>query len=201
MPDLTDEKFQELADITVSMVEAVAFKGDEKALDPVLFVHHRSFVEGGMMSDIEHSIVMIADGFGDEEHKRRTLRQIGARFFEEKLFPVAIFMASEAWMSTIDANDIKDVDLDKLPMPSQDPNRKECIMIAGRSTDCKIGVNILNIPIIHDKDGNMIRNGENVVTKELEMYLLNQFFHGFFEKVAGKGGSDKDVRSKRDPLR
>jgi len=185
--DITDEKFKELCDMTVRMVEKVGLHGKEKSLMPVIFVHHRSIVEGGMLSDIEHTVVGIADGFNDGDKKREIVRKIGRKIWDQKLLPVAIFMASEAWMSHIDVKDKKNVDLDNLPMPSKDPNRKECLMIAGRtiSYDCKIGI---MIPIKRDENDYMHRDMdlEEIKTKDLDMYLLNHFFHGFFEKLVSK---------------
>lgn len=185
--DITDQQFMELCEMTVQMVNTVAFSGKEKSLMPVVFVHHRRFVEGNMLSDIEHTIVVIGQGFNDADEKRSVMKKIGAKFFDEKLFPVAIFMASEAWMSMINLKDRdkKDFDISKLPLPSKDPNRKECIMIAGKTTsgDCNIGI---MIPIKRDENEYMQRDGEETRTKELETYLLNQFFHGFFHKIANK---------------
>lgn len=195
MPDpacleITDEKFQELTDITVSMVEEAEL-GKNKDMAPMLMVHFREFDQNMMPSDIQGAILVIAGGF-DTDTKQDALRALGRQFFEKRWFPVAVFMIAESWMSHMSKEDYEKAG-GVTVMPSEDPNRKECIMIAGRSTDCRVGV---SIPIIHDKDGIMIRDGENVVTKELEMYLLNHFFHGFFEKVAGKGGDDEDIRSR-----
>jgi hypothetical protein len=188
--DITDEKFQDLTDITVKMVEETEL-GKSKDMAPMLMVRFREFDDKFMPSDIQGAVIVVAGGF-DPDTKQDILRSIGRMHFEKRWFPVAVFMISEAWMSSITQEDY-DKQGGVSVMPSQDPNRKECIMIAGRTTngDCKVGV---NIPIVHDKDGIMIRDGENMVTKELEMYLLNEFFWGFFEKVAGKGNDDEDVR-------
>lgn len=182
--DITDEKFKELTDLTVSMVEETEL-GKHKDMAPMLMVHFREMIiEPGKqmeISDIQSAIVVVAGGF-DDKTKNQTVRAIGNQFFEKKWFPVAVFMVSESWVSHIAPEDLDNPDR---PMPRDDPNREECIMIAGRTPagDCQIGV---SIPITHDSDGVMIRKSENIVVHELEMYLLNQFFHGFFQKVMNK---------------
>lgn len=182
--DITDDKFKELTDLAVRMVEEQEL-GKNKSMLTTLIVHFREFVDGDnqvTLSDIQSSIVIIAGTFNNET-KQPTVQAIGKEFFEKKWFPVAVFMVSESWVSEVSAEEI---DLPDRPMPSQDPNRKECIIIAGRTPatdDCKVGV---MVPIIHDDDGNMIRAGENTVTNELDTHLLDQFFVGFFEPITSK---------------
>lgn len=182
--DITDGKFKELTDLTVSMVEDTEL-GKNKDMAPMLMVHFREMTQepGKQMevSDIQGAIVVIAGGF-DDKTKNTTVRAIGKQFFDKKWFPVAVFMVSESWVSHIAPEDLDNPDR---PMPRDDPNREECIMIAGRTpaADCKVGV---SIPIIHDSNGIMTRKGENIVVNELEMYLLNQFFHGFFKTITTK---------------
>lgn len=182
--DITNEKFKELADMTLKCIEAVAFDGKSKSLMPMIAVHHRKFVEGNMLSDMEQTLVSIGSDFNDGEVKRQTMRAIGMKFFEDKLFPVAVFMASEAWMSQAPFGTSEE-DIDKLPMPRDDPNRKEVVMIAGRTTggECTIGI---TIPFKHDPNEFMVKDGEVITTDALEMYLLNNFFYGFFEKIMAK---------------
>lgn len=194
--DITDEMFQELTDITVEMVEETEL-GKNKDMAPMLMVHFREFDKSMMPSDIQGAVIVITGGFNPDT-KHDMLRALGLQFFDKRWFPVAVFMVSEAWMSSVAQEEYKKEGYVPV-MPSQDPNRKECIMIAGQTTnsDCKVGV---SIPIGHDKDGIMIRDGGNTVTKELDMFLLNHFFWGFFEKVAGRvkeeGGDDEDARSR-----
>lgn len=182
--DITDEKFKELADLTLKCIEAMVFDGKSKSLMPMLVVHHRKFVEGNMLSDMEQTLVSISSDFNDGEVKRQTIRAIGNKFFEDKLFPVAVFMASEAWMSTLPEG-TKEEDIDKQPMPRDDPNRKEVVMIAGRTTagECTVGI---TIPFKRDANEFMVKDGEVITTDALEMYLLNNFFRGFFEKIVSK---------------
>lgn len=191
--DITDEKFQELTDITVKMVEGAEL-GKSKDMAPMLMVHFREFDKNFMPSDIQSAVIVVAGAF-EPNNKQSTLQAIGSKFYEKKWFPVAVFMIAESWMSEVKAEDYKK-DGHVSVMPSEDPNRKECIMIAGRTTggECKVGV---MIPIVHDEDGIMVRDGENTATKELEMFLLNYFFQGFFEKSVGRfkrKGSHNDRR-------
>lgn len=194
--DITDEKFDELTKLTVNMVENVEID-KSKDFAPMLMVHFRQFNDDLTLSDIQSAIVVVAGGFNPDT-KQDILHSLGNEFFNRKHFPVAVFMISEAWMSHIKPEEYK-AGAPRL-MPSEDPNRKECIMIAGRTVygECKVGI---NIPIIHDAEGIIRRDGENAVTKELEMYLLNNFFH-VFSQVAGKvETTDEDIRPGRNPQR
>lgn len=180
--DITDEKFQELTDITVKLIEDCDL--GKKGMCATMMVHYREFNKQFMPSDIHSAVIVLAGGMADEEQKYATIKELGRQCFYKKWFPVAVFLAAESWSS--DRPDLYE-------RASQDPNKTECIFISGRTPagDCKIGI---HIPLGRDEDGNMIRAGDNRIIKELEMYLLNKFFHGFFEKVTGKG-TDEDVRS------
>lgn len=182
--DITDEKFQELTDITVKIVEDCDL--GNKRMCPALFVHFRQLNEQSVLGDIQHAVIVLAGGMADKDQKHETIKRVGQQCFEKKWYPLAVFMAAESWRSEKP---------DQYPQASKDPDRTECIVIAGRTIndDCKITI---IIPLGRDKDGNMVRDGENVVWKEAEMYLLNNFFHGFFEKVAGKGSKDEGIRSR-----
>jgi hypothetical protein len=184
--EITDEKFQELADQTLKMIEELELGTD--GMSPKMFIHFRTLEEGGMLSDIQSAIVAIAAPFNND-NKHDLIAGIGRKFFEKRWMPVAVFMGAEAWMS-----DIKQEDYDAVTFvpPSKDPNRKECLMIAGKTSTndgCQIGI---MIPIKRDEKNNMVRAGENTVTKEIDAYLLNHFFYGFFEKVANRIANEKD---------
>lgn len=170
--------------MTLKCIEAMVFDGKSKSLMPMLAVHYRRFVEGNMLSDMEQTLVAIASDFNDGEEKRKTIRAIGNKFFEDKLIPVSVFMSSEAWMSQLPVG-TKEEDIDKHPMPRDDPNRKEVVMIAGRTTagECTIGI---TIPFKRDANEFMVKDGEVITTDALEMYLLNNFFYGFFERLMSK---------------
>lgn len=176
--EITDEKFKEFADATLKVIEENDLgKG---GMNPVLFIHARPWQER-QLGDIEGMVVVIDQEFNNQEIKTKVLKQIGAQVAQMKLIPVAVFMASEAWMSM----GTKEQPLDMNLMPSQDPNRKECIIVAGKTImrDCQIG---MMIPIKRDKDGNMIRDGETTITHEIGTFILNQFFIGYFEQATGQ---------------
>jgi hypothetical protein len=185
--DITDEKFKELKDITVNMVEECEL-GKNTDMAPMLMVHFREFDKEMMPSDIQGAVIVVAGGFGPET-KHDMLEAIGVQFFNKRWFPIAVFMVSEAWVSMLKSTDSYNPDM----TPSKDPNRKECIMIAGRTigSECKAGV---MIPITHDDKGVMIRDGENTVTDSIDTILLDHFFHGFFSKI--KGDVDLKYKSK-----
>lgn len=178
--DISNEQFDKMTEQTVKMVENLGLNAE--SMMPKLVVHHRHLVEGGMLSDISATLIAIADGFNDSNEKRQLLRNLGRKFYKDMEVPCAVFMASEAWTSV----KIKENLNDGL-MPSQDPDRKEVLIISGRTMEgeCKVGV---SIPVRRDDKNIMRRDGENAVFKNsnIEMALLNQFLIGFFEPIMKK---------------
>lgn len=170
--EISDETYHELRELSIQLVEETIL-GKAKDMAPVLFVHYRRVNEDGMYGDLEHAIVVVADGFQDTESKYKTVFSLGKRFEQERMIPAAIFMGNEAWLSHNPQPGL---------MPRDDPERKECIVIAGRSIggECK---SLTMIPISHDADGFIIRSGEDEKhpeAAEMKTPLLDQFFIGFF---------------------
>lgn len=186
--EITDEKYHELREISIEMIQDTIL-GKVKDMAPVLFVHYRKFQESGMLGDLEHAIVMMTSGFGDTDTKFKTVFALGVKFNDERMVPAAVFMGSEAWISSNPSS---------VMMPRDDPDRKECIVIAGKSigTECK---SITMIPIGHDADGNIIRDGEDMKYPNeatMESPLLDQFYYGFFSKA--KKRHDNEQRANRN---
>lgn len=185
--EISDDKYHELREISIEMVSDTIL-GKAKEMAPVLFVHFRKFNEDGMLGDLEHAVVVVADGFGDTESKYKTVFNIGKRFEEEKMVPAAVFMGNEAWMSNNPKPGL---------MPRNDPERKEVIIIAGRSIggECR---SITMIPIGHDVDGLIIKDGEEFKLPDggtIASPLLDEFYIGFFSKA--KERYDKQDKHRR----
>lgn len=171
--EISDEKYNELRELSIEMVQETII-GKTDSMAPVLFVHYRKFQEGGMMGDLGHAIVMIA-GYGDPKgpSKRDLMFRLGLKFEQERMIPAAIFMGAEAWVSDSPKPGVA---------PSNDPDRKECICIHGRSIggECKSGT---IIPIGHDAKGNIIREGDEIKMPDgcdIHIPMLDAFFEGFF---------------------
>lgn len=185
--EITNEKFAELMDASISMVEAIAFKEKEDSLVPVVFVHFRRIdEETGMLSDVESALIMVQSSFNSHQEKNRILREIGSNCLDHKMIPVAFFFASEAWMAVRQPDD---------PMlnrpPSEDPDRKECISIAGRTMtgDCKASAFIkVNRGADNEyiKDGETFKHLSNKSDGFLETPLLDQFVIGYVNRAAEK---------------
>jgi hypothetical protein len=180
--DITDEKFNEMTKTVTEMLEVHLGVRDD--ISPVIFVFFKTLDKQSdgktyMLSDIEMAIFIIGSDFNEHNEKMTITRGIGEECFKNKYLPVAAFMASEAWVSTVKVDDYKpDMRMNVTP-PSQDPNKKECIIIAGKTpfNDCKVGV---MIPVRRNDKNIMERDGDNsVVKEELKSPLLNQFFIGF----------------------
>ncbi len=182
--DITDEQFKKMSEETFRLVEEVGI--GEKTMCPAVIIHHRSINEDGL-TDIETTCVTIASDFNEQSQKQEVIANIGRKFFISKKIPIAIFLASEAWTST------SNKEMPKV-MPSQDPNRKECIMVAGRTLagECKS----LSMTVVgRDSEGRMTKTDEQITqyvmtgSKEgsrIDTNILDHFLHGFFETVKAK---------------
>lgn len=180
--DLSKEKFRELADQTISFVESCGL-GDDSFM-PHVFVHHRELTEGLQLGEIETTVCAIAQNFSDHDEKHMVMRSLGKKFQLEHKIPVAVFLATEAWMSKA----IKDGKREYENL-ADDPNRTEVLVIAGSTMmrDETIGV---SIPVKRDEKNLMQRAGENEVNNKMESALLGSFFRGYFEDAARKIGRE-----------
>lgn len=180
--DISKEKFRELADMTVSFVESCGLGTD--SFMPHVFVHHRELTEALQLGEIEHTVCGIAQNFNDHDEKHMVMRSLGRKFYQERKFPAAVFMATEAWISKASKDGKPEYDY-----PSQDPNRAEVLIIAGGTLmgDETIGV---SIPVKRDEKNLMQRGGENVVCDKIESALLGSFFRGYFEGPAREMGRE-----------
>lgn len=182
--EISDKRFDELHKLSLSMVNDVAFGTHEgrreKDLTPVLFVHYRTVdTETGQFSDLECAVCMLC---GVPEEKHGFMQQVGAQFAEKKMIPAAIFHGSEAWYVQAES---KDKQVDMSIRPSQHPNKKECIMVAG----CSVGRDYKSfdiIPISRDAEGYLIKSDDPSPSTAMpgaqsEPYLLYAFFQDFCE--------------------
>lgn len=173
--DISDQQFDQMTEQTVKMVEDLGL--NTVSMMPSLIVHHRHIVDNGALSDMSATLVGIGVDFNDGREKRNILRNLGRKFYDDHEIPCAVFMASEAWTSHKAKECLEDG-----MMPSQDPDRKEVLLVSGRTIagECKVGV---SIPVKRDDKDIMHRDGKNMVFKNenIDMSLLNQFLVGFFE--------------------
>lgn len=184
--EISDETYHKLRELSIEMVQGTIL-GKAKEMAPVLFVHYRKIEESGVFGDLEHAIVMIACGIADTEAKYKTIFELGKRFYENEMFPAAVFMGTEAWIS--EQTEVA---------PSKDPKRRECIVISGVSVgkECR---SMNTIPIGHDKDGYIIKEGKEFQLPcgaTIESPLLDQFFIGFFSE-SRKRNEQNERRNRR----
>jgi hypothetical protein len=168
--EISDAKFKELFDSFRIMIEETSF--GKKSVPPLLSLEFRQ-IKDGMPGDVEGALIVVDADFGDHDAKREMLQKVGAQCFVKGWYLVSVMMSSEAWMSSR-----KKEDPDFSLPPSKDPNRKECIMIAGRTLMGEIKMGHM-IPVERDKDDNMIKGGEPTSTSELDTLLLDHVLIGF----------------------
>jgi len=168
----TDENFNEMFNEIISMVESSVFTPDgTKTYAPTVFLKYRTANDDDSLSEIKLAVFVIDGDFNNGETKNEVMYKIGREIFKYQLLPVGIFFASEAWMSRL--NDGK-------TMPSQDPNRQEVIICAGRTVSNKHSVG-LSIPIKRNKDGTIMADGEKIKTDKIQTGLLERLLAGYFE--------------------
>lgn len=187
--EITDQKFEELMNLTIEMVDTVAFSKKEDHLVPVMFVHYREIEVdangGGMLSDVQGAIIMIPNFPDTQKEKHDVLRKVGGSCVDRQMIPVAFFLATEACMVTRDPNDPR---FDEPPSKSE--NRKEVISIVGRTMtgDCKAS---MIIPVRRGENKEFIKDGEPLThmvksTKEQATPLLDQFIVGYVARAVEK---------------
>lgn len=140
------------------------------------------------------AMVAMADMPPTHDGRAEMMACVGAHFAQQKMRPVAILLITEAWASKCDKNG-------KMPscLPSDNPDRKEVLMLSGATIDGR--QNTLMLPITRDVD-NVILLGEADISylagapsKEQEArpfnFLAAAFFQGFaIGSVMGMGGCE-----------
>lgn len=172
--EITDEKFKETFAVHCKIVEDISI--GNKSFEPTIVVIYRE-LKDGMPGDVETSILIIADRFNETEEKQHVMKSIGRKCFENRWIVVGAIMATEAWMST------RSVDNPNLELqPRHDPNRKECIMIAGRVMPGQFTLGHM-IPVQRDNDSNFVKDGEAITTPDIDTILLNCLFVGYLDAL------------------
>lgn len=177
--EITDEKFKELFDGYSKMIEETSIGHD--FVMPCVSLHFRQ-LKDGMPGDVEGALIGIDADFNEADDKQAILEKLGAQCLAKQWILVCAFMSSEAWQST---RDIKDPQPDM--RPRDDPNRQECIIIAGRTLmgECK---RACMIPVGRDKDNKFIKSGDVIFTNDIETFLLDHIFIGFNNAISAHFG-------------
>jgi hypothetical protein len=171
--EISSITFKKYLDMTVDMVTSMGI--GKKDMMPVVTVYYRVISDTkGMLSDVETAIFGIGAGFNEDREKRKLMFGIGVSLFDKQMLPAAVFMSSEAWIATAKIGE-------KLPgRPSDCPDRKEVLMISGRSVDGEDKA-IIGIPVDRDDGGLMQKadeqpisahSSQNIYTNLLDMVLI-----------------------------
>lgn len=173
--EITDDKFNELFDGYSKMIEETSI--GQTSIMPCLSLHFRQ-LKDGMPGDVEGALIFINADFNETDEKQKIMEQVGAQCLAKRWILVCAFMSSEAWMST---RNITEPNLEV--RPRDDPNRKEAIVIAGRTLmgECKRGC---LIPIGRDTENKFIKGGDVMVTDKIDTFLLDHIFIGFQKAVS-----------------
>lgn len=175
--DITDETFMEYLESAIRFSRALA-EGNKSMTPGVLIFGRRWDEKTGTFGDIEALAVAVAKDFNEHDEKLSFMKQVGAKLMYDKMAPVAMFLASEAWMSHQ-----RRESPGPFIQPRHDPERKEVIMIAGRTTqgDCKA---IVIIGLHRDGEDRMRLDGKidkMTDAKRIDTRLLDGVLHGMVD--------------------
>lgn len=177
MVETSDAKFAEMFDMSVE--SAMVFGIGKTSMPPLILVHVRPFLGMGQqaLGDTELMVICVDNDFNESDIKKKICNQIGAKMRAEKVVPVAIFFTAEAWMSRQEQSS-------DMTMPSEDPNRMECIIVAGRTLggDCKA---MQIIEVTRDTENNMQRgkHSEKMTDpKRIQTTIVDHIFDGFIDQ-------------------
>jgi hypothetical protein len=142
--------------------------------------HVPTVLVSGSQQDVAIQITELAD---TSDERQRQMFHAGFILAQEHVVgvPQQIFFISEGWMSVGTQ--------DSLPMtpPSQDPNRKEVLLIA-HTNILTVEDNVLTFEMLRDREGKLIgltQLHENTEGRQAESPLIRAFVTGF---AMGLGG-------------
>lgn len=154
--------------------------GDDGVTPHLLVLHRQPDME------MAYDFYVMPDAFGETDTKYNTLEAIGSILGEEHKAVVAIFLVSEAWLSTCTTDEVEKHPYRKA---GDDPNRQEAAIVAGRTLDNRhsMSMSILN----RDGDGNIRTVGATETdydlmrTGKLRSDLLDTFYLAYMKAYLG----------------
>jgi hypothetical protein len=172
--EITDAKFHELFDSFCEMIEDTNL--GRTGSPPTLALYFRE-MKDGLPGDVEGAILIIGTDFNDGDKKRSIMEKAGKQAFLKGWILVAVMMSSEAWMSQR-----KSEDPDFTTPPSKDPNRKECLAVAGRTLmgECR---KCWTLPVDRDKDNRFVKASDPISSTDADTYLIDHVLVGFMEAL------------------
>jgi hypothetical protein len=170
-PELTTTEMQEGKKILLIFVEKF-FEQEQVSFPPtILLMCFDPVIEAR-----KNIIAGVPGNFNTEEQKEVVLTILAERCVENQLFPMAILMASEAWMVIATRDGIT-------CMPSQHPDRKEAIVIQGVDISQKLG--FLGCAEIARNQNNTIKIGKFDFPEytDIQPQLLLKFFIAYRNRL------------------
>jgi hypothetical protein len=172
-----DECFISRADFESRLKQCIDVTVDRLSDKPESLIPQLVIVGKSMSGEVGLTVCMLAVDFNEDNEKRGTLFGMGYKFYENEEVPLAIFLATEAWLSH-----------KKGMEPRQDPDKEEVIVIFGLSWNGE-HQSMVHIPVSRE-NGKLIAGA--VQTHEadgkVECFLLRHFFQGFVAHWAEKVG-------------
>jgi hypothetical protein len=179
---LPDEKFNEIP----NNIEAFLRKDDIG--EAVMSCLHVYFRESGDTPQDRLKVALLglvmpetSDGALPYEARHKMFFEMGKMCFEKGFDVISIFFVSEVWTS----------ENPEVAKPSEDPEKKECVMIAGLSADGRNNAKCIEINRISE---NEMRLGLTFVDKPFEegnqdktySNLLWSYYEGYFGGFTNK---------------
>lgn len=172
---LTESEFMEKAQMCLDWVQNVEI-GSEDVTPTFIVLHKEVDLAAKKVGEEVHMNIykLATNEFNTHDGKRKLFEAIATDHFNNRHFPVATFLVSEAWVSSVK---LKDMPKDFVPTPpSDDPNRTEAIMIMGMAYPLQKNY-MATIRIMRNADGIIGQVGEPVIAYDkMSLPLLMLFW-------------------------
>jgi hypothetical protein len=177
---LTTEQFQEFLEKFTQHVSSFLADRQEKDYMPTLLIQTKQFPEMAT----QHTFVCFATDFNEGEQKRRLMMGMGCKIYEQHQIPVAIALASEAWMSQQSEDQWQ-----RKMMPRDDPRRVEIIVVSAMTLD-RSQKGMRHARIQRDAQNHIaLPEAFSAIITDVECGILEHFFHGYL--LAAEAGIQK----------
>ena len=182
---ISDDEFKDLVTNEMGRITEIFKKEKKDRWTPTMIIAARSSPDKS--KPLELIFAMIASDFNTADEKNFIMNALGEKCYEEQKAPMAAILSTEAWYVRRDAEKgLTPAQLHKKikkePMPSECPDRKEAILVAGLTFDGRSVTAMADIN--HDPDKNIILDsfGELMFGGPDYSRILQVFYGGFVTK-------------------
>jgi len=182
---ISDDEIEKMAEEFMEIEKSTLLK--DKSVFPKIIV--ASAIKENDKRAIIVAGVAGGEAWNSSESKRELMADFGKKVYSTGFKPGMVFLVSEAWLSVQPNKELNEV-----TMPSEDPNRKEVLIVNGLSID---GRSILK-SCEFEHFGEEIRIKPDDIVKiahedggKAESTLLKHFYMGYVKASSGEAPSGR----------